>query len=144
MALWMLLACAKTPVVVPAAVPDASADREALVATIEQFNRAIRDGDKERYGGLFVEDFLFTWSRNGQLYDRAAILPNVVPTPTHSPLIDEVQVRIYGDTGVVNFRSRSDEQEAGVRVTFSCARIDGEWTVVASHSTPIVIEEDAE
>lgn len=126
----------------PASKHSYSEDRAGLLTTIEQFNSSIRDGDKERYGGLFVEDFLFTWSRNGQLYDRAAILPNVVPTPTHNPLIDELQVRIYGDAGVVNFRSRADDQEPGARVTFSCARIDGEWKVMASHSTLIVPEED--
>ncbi len=143
--LFLLLAACHPPAAPPPAASaisrDASADRAAILATIEQFNRSIREGDKAGYGGLFVEDFLFTWSRNGQLYDRAAILPNVVPTPDHSPLIDEVEVRIYGDAGVVNFRSRSSAEEPGARVTFSCARIGEEWKVMASHSTMIVEDE---
>lgn len=130
------------PAAAAAIAHDVSADRAAILATIEQFNRSIREGDKAGYGDLFVEDFLFTWSRNGQLYDRAAILPNVVPTPDHRPLIDEVEVRIYGDAGVVSFRSRASAGEPGARVTFSCARIGEEWKVMASHSTLIVEEEE--
>jgi len=121
-----------------------AADRAQLVAKIEQFNSSIREGDKQKYGDVFVEDFIFTWSRDGQIYDRATILPNVVPTPDFAPIVDELLVRTYGDSAVVNYRVRKEPEDDGVRVTFSYARIDGEWKVMASHSTAIVIEEEVD
>ncbi len=140
--LGLLVACAT-----PCRSSD-TADRAQLVAKIEQFNSAIRDGDRQRYGDVFVEDFVFTWSRDGQIYDRAKILPNVVPTPDYDPIVDELLVRIYGDAAVVNFRVRKNAEDAGARVTFSYGKIDGAWKVLASHSTTIVTgteqAEDAE
>ena len=129
----LLLAGCATP-----QAPSAELDREQLLARIAQFNDSIRDGDKEGYADVFVPDFVFTWSRNGQIYDRESILPNVVPTPDHAPLVDEEIVRIDGDTAIVNYRVRRKPEDAGARVTFSYARIDGVWKVLASHSTPIV------
>jgi hypothetical protein len=131
--LLVALASCATP-----GAPDAAADRAALVARIDQFNDAVREGDKDKYADVFVDDFVFTWSRDGQIYDREAILPNVVPTPDFAPLVDELIVRVYGDSAIVNYRVRKTPGDAGARVTFSYARIDGVWRVVASHSTPIV------
>jgi hypothetical protein len=124
--------------------PTDAADRAQLIARIDQFNSAIRGGDKQQYADVFVDDFVFTWSRNGQLYDRETILPNVVPTPDFDPTVDEVIVRIYGDSAIVNYRVRKEPGDAGARVTFSYARIDGVWKVVASHSTTIVPADEAE
>ncbi len=119
-----------------------TSDRDALVAKIEQFNRSIREGDKRDYADVFVDDFVFTWSRNGQIYDREAILPNVLPTPAHDPLVDELIVRTYRDSAIVNFRSRKNPEDSGVRVTFAYTRTDGGWKVMSSHSTKIVVEDD--
>lgn len=132
-----LVACAT-----PAASTDAEV-RELLVAKIDQFNRSIREGDRQGYADVFVEDFVFTWSRNGQIYDRETILPNVVPTPDYDPLVDELIVRIYGDAAITNYRARKNDEDAGTRVTFSYARVDDEWKVVARHSTKIVEAEEA-
>ena len=133
------------------ATPSTSAetdDHRQLVARIDQFNSAIREGDPEKYADVFVDDFVFTWSRNGQIYDREMILPNVVPTPDFDPTVDELIVRTYGDSAVVNYRVRRKPEDAGTRVTFSYAKIDGEWKVVASHSkadvTQVYAERDAE
>ncbi len=117
-------------------------DREQLIARIDQFDSAIREGDKQKYGDVFVEDFVFTWSRDGQIYNREMILPNVVPTPAFDPMVDELIVRIYGDSAVVNYRVRKKADDVGKRVTFSYARIEGEWKVMASHSTAIVVAPD--
>jgi hypothetical protein len=131
-------ACCSTP----ATATDATAGRAQLLARIDQFNAAIRQGDKQAYGDVFVDDFVFTWSRDGQIYDRATILPNVVPTPDFAPLVDQELVRIHGDSAVVNYRVRKQPGDAGTRVTFSYARIGGVWKVVASHSTAIVVAEE--
>ena len=113
-------------------------DRQQLLAKIDQFNSAIRQGDKQKYSDVFTDDFIFTWSRNGQIYNKEMILPNVVPTPDYNPIVDEVLMRQYGDSAIVNYRVRQKEQDAGARVTFSYSRINGEWKVIATHSTPIV------
>ena len=39
---------------------------------------------------MFVEDFVFTWSRDGQIYSREMILPNVVPTPAFDPMVEVI------------------------------------------------------
>jgi len=141
--LLLALASCATPATPPDIADRADrADREQLVARIDQFNSAIREGDKEKYADVFVDDFVFTWSRDGQIYDREKILPNVVPTPDYDPSVDEVIVRIYGDTAVVNYRVRRRPADTGTRVTFSYARIAGEWKVLASHSTAIVLDEE--
>ena len=69
-------------------------DRELLLGRIEQFNEAIREGDLEKYSDVFVADFVFTWAPDGQIYAPQSIFPNVVPTPDHDPVVDEVVVRI--------------------------------------------------
>jgi hypothetical protein len=147
--LSLCAACA-TPQTEPVAVveetpPDPAEQRALLIQKIEDFHRSIREGDKEGYAGVFTDDFVFTWSRNGQIYDKESILPNVVPTPDFHPLVDELLVRIHGDAAVLNFRVRKSEGEGepGARVTFSCGRVGDEWKVLASHSTPIVVDEDA-
>ena len=113
-------------------------DREQLLARIDQFNESVRDGDVEKYSDVFVDDFVFTWAPDGQIYSPEDIFPNVVPTPDHAPSVDEVLVRIYGDAAIVNARMRQPPNEAGVRITFSFARVEGVWKVVAYQSTNII------
>ncbi len=127
-ALW---SCAAPP---PANAED---DREKLLARVEQFNDAIREGDVQKYADVFVDDFVFTWSRDGQIYAPDSIFPNVVPTPDHRPIVDEIIVRTYGNSAIVNCRMRQRADENGSRTTFSFARVNGVWKVIASHSTPI-------
>ena len=62
-------------------------DREQLLARIEQFNDAIREGDVEKYADVCVDDFVFTWAPDGQIYAPETIFPNVVPTPDHDPIV---------------------------------------------------------
>lgn len=113
-------------------------DRQLLLDKIEQFNSAIREGDKEKYSDVFTDDFIFTWSRNGQNFTKEMILPNVVPTPDFNPIVDEVEMRQYGDSAIVSFRTRQKAKDAGVRVTFSYSKIKGKWKVTSSHSTIII------
>jgi len=108
------------------------------LARIDQFNESVRDGDVEKYSDVFVDDFVFTWAPDGQIYSPEDIFPNVVPTPDHAPSVDEVLVRIYGDAAIVNARMRQPPNEAGVRITFSFARVEGVWKVVAYQSTNII------
>jgi hypothetical protein len=111
--------------------------RGQLLARVDQFNESIRDGDVERYADVFVEDFVFTWAPDGQIYSPESILPNVVPTPDHAPIVDEVLVRRYGEGAVLNARIRQQEDEPGVRVTFSFALVEGAWKVLSYQSTQI-------
>jgi hypothetical protein len=122
----------------------AEADRRALLARVDQFHASIRDGDPDGYADLFTDDFLFTWSRDGQIYAKEVILPNVVPTPDFQPVVDEYLVRNYGKAAVVSFRVRKDPSDVGVRVTFSYVKRRGVWKVMASHSTKIVEGEPEE
>lgn len=113
-------------------------DRQLLLDKIEQFNSSIREGDKQKYSDVFTDDFIFTWSRNGQIYNKEMILPNVVPTPDYKPIVDEILMRQYGDSAIVNYRVRQKKEDDGTRVTFSYSKIDGEWKVISAHGAPIV------
>ena len=132
--LALLAACSPPP------ATDAEV-REQLLARVDQFNESIRDGDVDRYADVFVEDFVFTWAPDGQIYSPESIYPNVVPTPDHAPTIDELLVRRYGDGAVLNARIRQQDDEPGVRVTFSFALVDGVWKVLSYQSTQIVESE---
>ena len=128
-------------VLVSACTPPPASDSEvraALLARVDQFNESIRDGDVERYADVFVDDFVFTWAPDGQIYTPESIYPNVVPTPDHAPIVDEVLVRRYDGGAVLNARIRPQQDEAGVRVTFSFALVDGVWKVLSYQSTQIV------
>lgn len=118
--------------------PTEAEDRQRLLQRVEQFNQAIRDGDLESYTDVFVDDFVFTWAPDGQIYSPESIFPNVVPTPDHNPDVDQIIVRIYGDAAIVNARMRQPPNEIGTRTTFSFARVEGVWKVVAYQSTQIV------
>ncbi|WIO74163.1 nuclear transport factor 2 family protein [Porticoccaceae bacterium LTM1] len=113
-------------------------DRQLLLDKIEQFNSAIREGDKQKYSDVFTDDFIFTWSRDGQNYTKEDILPNVVPTPDYNPIVDEIEMRQYGNSAIVSYRVRLKPEAAGSRATFSYCKINGEWKVISSHSTKIV------
>lgn len=117
---------------------DGSSTRLMLIAKVNQFNAAIKEGDKEKYADVFIEDMLFTWSNNGQLYSLESILPNVQPTPDFNPIVDEYRFRNFGNSAILNFRSRSSETEIGTRVTLSFVLIDGKWKVAALQSTKII------
>lgn len=62
-----LLLIALASCVGPPAATEAE-DSEQLLARIEQFNEAIREGDVEKYTDVFVDDFVFTWAPDGQIY----------------------------------------------------------------------------
>ncbi len=119
-------------------------DRQKLLDKVEQYNSAIREGDKKKYSDVFTDDFIFTWGRNGQIYNKKVILPNVVPTPDHKPIVDEVLMRQYGNSAVVNCRVRKSEKDTGTRVTFNYSKIKGEWKVITIQGTPIVAPESKE
>ena len=135
---WVLVSAAALASCAGPPAPTAEQDREHLLARIQQFNDAIREGDVEKYADVFVDDFVFTWAPDGQIYSPESIFPNVVPTPDHAPTVDEVVVRTLGDAAIVNVRMRQPPNELGVRVTFSFARVDGVWKVLAYQSTQIV------
>ena len=109
-----------------------------LLARVDQFNRALRDGDVEMYSDVFADDFLFTWSENGQVFEKPELLPNVRPTPSYNPIVDQVRVRVYERAAVANFRLRLSDDEPGTRVTFSFSYEGDCWKVIAVHSTKII------
>lgn len=114
-----------------------------LMTVVHQFYGSIRAGDRVAYADVFCEDFVFTWSGDGAVWSPESILPNVVPTPDHTVLIDEVVTRIRGDAAILNYRARDSERVAGVRVTFSLVHQDGDWKAMSYQSTTIPEPEGA-
>ena len=138
----VLASCSATPETEPVRPADPARDRIELVQKIEDFHRSIREGDKEGYAGVFTDDFVFTWSRERTDLRQGVDPPERRPDAGLPAAHGRTPVRIHGDAAVLNFRVRKSEEEPGARVTFSCGRIDGVWKVLASHSTPIVEDED--
>lgn len=121
-----------------------AANQRAIIDRVEQFHAAIREGDAAKYVDVFTDDFLFTWSRDGRIYSRDEIVPNVVPTPDFAPLLDQYVVRLHGRAAVLSVRVRKEASDPGVRVTFSCVKRGGVWKVMATHSTTIVPGSDSD
>ena len=120
-----------------ASASDYSPEDQQLMVKVEQFFSSIREGDKEKYSDVFTDDFIFTWSKDGHIYTKEQILPNVKPTPDYRPDISEVLIRHYGDSAIVNCRVTRNEGSM-VRITFSFARIDDEWKATAIQGTNII------
>lgn len=132
---------------------EARAERDAR-ATIEkleaQLNAAVVKGDLEFFDQIFAEDFTHT-SHAGVFRTKAQWMANhrreagkPAPSPYDAFDVDELSVRVYGDTAVVTGRStpkgRDSKGEAingRYRFTRVWVKRSGKWQVVAFQGTRI-------
>lgn len=123
---------------------------------VEQELRKITDelisatlsGDLKVYDRYLADDYLET-DENGVVSTKAQVIANFQSPPAVAkPTIDveDVKVRVYGDTAVMSFRGNFRAEVGGqkifesFRITDVYMRRNGRWQLFAEHQSRIPIE----
>jgi len=121
-----------------------SIDSEAsLKAAEQQLADAFKNRDLDALGRILDEQFIFT-DDNGQASNKAKYIEAVLKIiQVESFTLDEMSVRVFGDTGIVAGRwtgkltVQGKTSESAVRFTDTFVKRLGQWRVVASQITRI-------
>jgi peptidylprolyl isomerase len=116
---------------------------QTLKAAEQQFADAFKNRDRETLGRILDEQFIFT-DDNGQAINKAQYIDAVLNAiQVESYTLDDMTVRVFGDTGVVAGRwtgkltVQGKASSAAVRYTDTFVKRLGQWRVVASQITRI-------
>jgi ketosteroid isomerase-like protein len=144
-ATFFLVSCtgsepARTPSASTIAAAPASESTDQVITRLErEWVTAIVKKDTATISRLLAEDFSGT--TDDQIYSKADALEDVT-NGTHESLdLDNIKVRLFGDTAVVtmvqNEKSRHREADFSGRYLFTdvWAKKNGEWIAVASHGS---------
>ncbi len=111
----------------------------------QQLAKALVSGDRVTYSGLLADD----WSvidTNGQILAKEEVLRQLFVAgerKLETMAVDEVKVRLLGETAVVTGRTiatgsfRGTRTKVSLRFTDVFVRRDGRWLIVASQGTVI-------
>jgi len=118
----------------------ASGNTEQVITRLEQeWVAAIVKKDTATISRLLAEDF--TGTTDDQIYSKADAIEDV-KNGTHESLdLDNIKVRVFGDTAVVtmvqNEKSQHGSADFSGRYLFTdvWAKKNGEWIAVASHGS---------
>ena len=124
------------------------AGKEALLAIDASWNSLRLESDVEGLERLLCDDWLLTHS-DGRVQDKADYLGELSRRTRANQAIgnEEVEVRLQGDTAVVTGTSvqagtRNGQPWSGrFRFTRTWIRREGEWRMLASHSSRIATQE---
>jgi ketosteroid isomerase-like protein len=122
-----------------------SEDEQALVEIQHEWAEARIKGDISYMRRLEVEDCTVVWP-NGSIVNKREDLKSMTGDIVFTEFrIDDLQVRLYGDTGIVvgqgTIRAHEGKQNllGGKFVwTDTLVKQHGEWKVVASQVTPVL------
>ena len=127
----------------PAGKPTTINSEQSLKAAEEQLAGAFKNRDREALGKMLDEQFIFT-DDNGQAINKAQYIDAVLKIiQVDSFTLDEMTVRVFGDTGVVAGRwsgkltVQGKTSDSAVRYTDTFVKRLGQWRVVASQITRI-------
>src|SRR5262245_58477608 len=119
----------------------------ALCDTEARLTDALRHNDTDALDDVYADDFRLINYR-GTVLQKAGVLQALRSgTPRFDSLAtSELELRIYGDAGVVTGRQRQVAREPGageahpadVRFTHMFVRTNGKWRLVMSQITPLV------
>ena len=113
-------------------------DLQALEALNEGYIRAVRASDVQWFDQNLSQDFLNS-NPDGTLIDRAAFLRQIAPPcPVAQFGVEDVRIRIFGDTGIAHGRTtyiKADGQRGTGRYTDVWLRQGGRWLCVSAHVT---------
>lgn len=140
-AIWLLVAVA-----LPLRASDA--DKEALRVIDASWNSLRLEPDVEGLERLLCDDWLLTHS-DGRVQDKADYLKELSSRTRANQAIgnQDVEVRLHGDTAVITGTSvqagTSNGQPWGGRFRFTRTWIlcEGEWRMLASHSSRIATQD---
>src|SRR5262252_3730109 len=127
----------------PAGKPTTINSEQSLKAAEEQLAGALNNRDREALGKMLDEQFICT-DYNGQAINKAQYIDAVLKIiRVDSFTLDEMTVRVFGDTGVVAGRwsgkmtVEGKTSDFAVRFTDTFVKRLGQWRVVASQITRI-------
>ena len=124
---------------------DHSDDEQALIKIQHQWAEARLKGDSSYTRRLEADDCTIVWP-DGSVVNKRADLQTMTGDIVFTKFkVDDVQVRLYGDTGIVvgqgTIRAQKGKQDLldGKFVwTDTFVKHGGEWKVVASQITPVL------
>jgi|SRR6478672_11545908 len=107
----------------------------------EQLASTWKNRDCAGWGALLSDDWTVTHI-NGQVITKAQAIEMCRTGPSLTSSVDQIAVRVYGDTAIVTGRNKatatgSPPQTVTLRFTDVVVQRDGRWIVVASHATQI-------
>jgi uncharacterized protein (TIGR02246 family) len=122
------------------AIHDAAITRE-LEFLVEQLASTWRQRDCEGWGALIADDWSVTHI-DAQVITKPEALEMCRTGPPVSTAVDQLRVRVYGDTAIVTGRTKatvtgSTPQVVVLRFTDVFVRREGRWVVVATHATRV-------
>jgi ketosteroid isomerase-like protein len=113
-------------------------DHATLHALNAEYIRSVQQGDVQRFSEILAEDFLCS-NPDGSLVDKPAFLAQTARPVTISGLtVEDVLIRIMGDTAIIHARTRYTTADGQARqgwYTDVWARRAGLWLAVSAHVT---------
>jgi ketosteroid isomerase-like protein len=114
---------------------------EALRALNDVYIQSVVRADAVRFDDILAADFLCSQA-DGTIVDRAEFLRQTqASTPLASMDIDDVRIRVIGDTAIIHGRTRFARRDGarGVgRYTDVWAKRNGKWQAVSAHVTRLL------
>ncbi len=104
--------------------------------------RALLGGRRDEYASMLAPEWRVTHI-DGQILTKAQVLEMMFgkePSPLADGSIDDVEVRVFGDTAVVPGRTTAvgrDGARVVLRFSDFAVRRKGRWQIVASHATAL-------
>jgi hypothetical protein len=107
----------------------------------EQLASTFKNRDCAGWGALLADDWSVTHI-NAQVITKPQALEMCRTGPAVTSSVDEIAVRVYGDTAIVTGRTRATAagtlpQTVVLRFTDVVVLRNGRWVVVASHATQL-------
>jgi len=124
---------------------DHSLDEQALIRIQQDWAEARVKGDSSYTRRLEVDDCAIVWP-DGRVVNKKEDLQTMTGDIVFGEFkIDDLQVRVYGETGIVVGQGKISAQQGGQNLlsgkfvwTDSFVKEGGEWKVVASQITPVL------
>jgi hypothetical protein len=116
-------------------------DLETLTVLNDLYIRSVVRADAAQFDAILAPDFLCSHP-DGTIVDKAEFLQQTrAATPLESMHIDEVRIRVLGDTAIIHGRTRfarHDGKRGVGRYTDVWAKRSGKWLAVSAHVTRLV------
>ena len=124
---------------------DHSQDEQALTKIQHEWAEARVKGDSSYTRGIEADDCTIVWP-DGRIVNKRQDLQTMIGDVVFTEFkIDDLQVRLYGDTGIVigegiikAHKGKQDLLDGKFVWTDTFVKQGGQWKVVASQITPVL------